>query len=126
MIIFQMINNVMQTKFDIRIELIKKEYCTTENCPYGIDLLALVYFVASLARIIILIVCTVYQQWYKLLFPATLIIITTQYALYVGQFAEEEMAFNFLTILDTVVVPLIFYSSLRYSIIVSISASSIV
>ena len=32
MIIFQMINNVMQTKFDLRIELIKKEYCTTENC----------------------------------------------------------------------------------------------
>ena len=54
-----------------------------------IDVLAHIYTFTSLARIIILFMCTVYHQWYKLLLPLTLAIQIAQFVFYVGEVAKD-------------------------------------
>ena len=116
-------------KFENGIKKYNISIGNSENTINISNILATIYCVAYLARVIILFMCTVYRQSYKLLLPMTQVIELVHLVFLIGRTDKEEQ-----TILRAdsdyfmrlIILPIVLYSSMRPSVIIIVSTHSVI
>ena len=84
---------------------------------------ATIYAISQITRFIILFVCTVDRRAYRLLLPVTQLIHLTHTVIFSGHENGDE-GIQYLII--TMIVPLVLFSTLRYSLIITVATNSVI
>ena len=115
-------------KFELGVQKYLVAIGNGENSVDISNILATIYCVAQLLRLIILYTCTVYQQSYKLLLPVTQVIDLVSLVFAIGRRTDEDEAEVGLErdlIAKSIVMSILLYSSMRPSVIICVSSHSV-
>ena len=116
-------------KFEHGIEEYYIAIGNSENTINISNILSTIYCVAYVARVIILFMCTVYQQSYKLLLPVTQIIDLVHLVFLIGRTDKEEQTIfraDSEYFVKFIILSIALYSSMRPSVIISVSTHSVI
>ena len=86
------------------------------------EVVTALYASSQLARIIILFICTIDRRAYRLLLPTTQMIHLTHIVIFSEDINGHE---GFQYMLITVIVPLVLFSTLRYSLTITVATNSV-